>query len=78
LAEYLGLSHQIFVAVFIELVMIFLTLLLLDVPNLAFRFRSPGAQSAVRGAGMIMLCLTFCWSVILGCVLALNSGTYRL
>ncbi len=78
MAEYLGLSHQIFVSFLIELVMILATLVLLDVPNLAIRFRSPGAQAAVRGAGMVMLCLTFCWSVILGCVLALNAGTYRL
>jgi hypothetical protein len=29
-------------------------------------------------AGMVALCLTFCWSVIFGCVVALNQLSYRI
>jgi hypothetical protein len=28
--------------------------------------------------GLVLLCITFCWSVIFGCVLALNEITFRL
>ncbi|MDR3607199.1 MAG: hypothetical protein P4M08_07460 [Oligoflexia bacterium] len=78
MAEYLGLTRQIFFAGLIEVAMILVTLALLDVPNIVLPVRSAGARSTLRVTGMIMLCLTFCWSVVLGCVLALNSGTYRL
>lgn len=78
MAEHLGLSHQVFVAGVIEIGMILVTLTFLDVPNFLLPFKSPSARSAIKGGGLIMLCLTFCWSVVLGCVLALNSGTYRL
>ncbi len=78
MAEIFGLSHQVFVAGFVELIMILLTMTLLDPPASVISARSTVLHAAVKGAGMILLCLTFCWSFILGCVLALNSGTYRL
>lgn len=36
------------------------------------------SKSFMRWAGMILLCLTFCWSVILGCVYALNTAIFSL
>ena len=35
-------------------------------------------NKAVAWAGMVALCLTFCWSVIFGCVMALSEITYRI
>lgn len=46
---------------------------------LSFVFLSSAAAAAFyRWAGTVFLCLTFCWSVILGCVLALNQMTFRI
>ena len=46
---------------------------------LSYSFMSRAQVKAIyHWGGTILLCLTFCWSVILGCVLALNSLTYTL
>jgi hypothetical protein len=78
LAEHLGLSHQVFFAGLVEIGMIAMTLILLDVPNFFLPFSNPTTRAVLKNGGLVMLCLTFCWSVVLGCVLALNAGTYTL
>lgn len=35
-------------------------------------------RSFRQWTGMVLLCLTFCWSVILGCVYALSTVSFTL
>ncbi len=62
----------------IEAGLINLTILLLVQP--AFLFGShPGKKRQGRvWLGALMLALTFLWSVVVGCVLALNEMTFQL
>ncbi len=63
------MTDQMKIGLFIEFLFIVLSCVLLngakDKPSFAW-------------AGMVALCLTFCWSVIFGCVMALNEITYRI
>jgi hypothetical protein len=43
-----------------------------------FLLSKPGTKVAYHWAGTVMLCLTFCWSVILGCIFALNAITVQI
>jgi hypothetical protein len=60
---------QVHFAVLIEALFMLLSVMILD------RAKS---RSWLQWTGMVLLCLTFCWSVILGCVIALNNTTLTL
>lgn len=72
------MPNQVVFAMAVETAMIIVTLLLLNQPNIFLPFRSPRVQTALRAGGLIMLSLTFCWSVILGCVITLHQMTFRI
>ena len=67
------MPKQIFFSMLIEAALVTLTVLLLVQP-----FRKKQNEVKTPFVGMILLCLTFCWSIVFGCVLALNEITFRL
>jgi hypothetical protein len=63
------LNFQILVFAVIEILLMLLS----------FGFLSAGAEkAALRWAGAIALCMTFCWSIWLGCILALHQMTVQI
>ncbi len=69
---------QILFAVGVELCMIVVTTLLLAQPKWLFPGTSEKGRSFMKWAGMMSMGLTFIWSVILGCLLALSELTWQL
>lgn len=72
------MPRQVIVSLWIEIAMITVTMILLVQPRMFFPFRTERARTAGSWAGMTLLCVTFCWSVILGCILALNDMTFKI
>lgn len=55
----------------VNFVLILGTLLMLVQPEFVFRGFRDKSRFLVRTAGMFMLCLTFCWSFVLGCLITI-------
>jgi hypothetical protein len=72
------MPKQVMLAFMVEFFMILMTTVLLLQPRSIFGAITPRMSSAAMGSGLILLCLTFCWSVIFGAVLALNQMTLRI
>ena len=72
------MSSILILAVFLECLLILMTAVLIVQPQAIFRTASPRIQSIAFGAGMVSLCLTFCWSVVLGILLNLNGITIKI
>ncbi len=72
------MSSPVGFSVFIEIMMIGLSTLLLTQPKFFFRLASPKMTRVLTWVGLIVLVLTFCWSVVLGIVFAMNDMTFRL
>ena len=66
---------QVLFAMIIQAVMMVFTLMLLVPPRAIADGKSPQWRAVVRTGGWVALCLTFCWSVVLGIVLALHRMT---
>ncbi len=71
------LPPQVIFATLVETGLVLLTCLLVVQPESVFRGVASEIRRSVSFAGMVSLCLTFCWSVIFGCVLALNDLTLK-
>lgn len=56
-----------------EVILVLLTTLLLAQPRFAFRAPSEIVRQAASWAGMLLLCATFCWSIIVGIALTMNG-----
>lgn len=69
------MSKQMLFALVLECWLMLLTILMLTQPSFLFRFKSDQAQNAVTISGFFLLCLTFCWSVVLGCMFAFHKLT---
>ncbi|MCM2324189.1 MAG: hypothetical protein NDJ90_13095 [Oligoflexia bacterium] len=69
---------QVIAAFLIEVFLILLTLLLLLQPAWIFRTQSDRGRVFTTLSGWVFLCVTFCWSVVFGCVVALNRLTFQL
>lgn len=72
------MPRQVLFALFIEATLIALTTLLLTQPRPFFALDSARSKSVATTGGFVLLCLTFCWSVIVGCILTLNGFTFKL
>ncbi|HLD99413.1 MAG TPA: hypothetical protein VJB59_04100 [Bdellovibrionota bacterium] len=72
------MTNQVAVAMLIEVLMIGVTSLLLIQPVGIFGIGPSRIKAVSTWGGMVMLCVTFCWSVIFGCVLFLNSMTLKI
>ena len=59
----------------IELILLFMTMILLVHP---FVGRTPPVRKALRTGGYLFLCLTFCWSVVLGALMIVYRLTTSL
>jgi hypothetical protein len=59
-------------AIRIEVALIVLSSVFLVQPEMLFRGRSDRMRAVVSWAGFLALCVTFCWSVIFGCLLTLH------
>lgn len=69
------LSRQILFSLVIEFWLVFVTVLLLAQPRFLGSFFGESAnneRSRLRMtiSGVFLLCVTFCWSVVFGCVIA--------
>ena len=71
------MAPQLLGTVLIEASFVLLTTFLLAQPELVFGNVSTRMRSVVTGAGFISLCLTFCWSVIFGCVLTIHQINFH-
>ncbi len=72
------MPKQVLFALSIESILLAMTILFLVQPLSLTRFGTPNRARVFRMGGMVLLCLTFCWSVVFGCILALNEMTLRL
>jgi hypothetical protein len=70
--------NQVLFAFVVEFFMILLTSILLLQPRSMFRSSASWMTGIATTTGMVMLCLTFCWSVVLGAVLAMHGFTLRI
>jgi hypothetical protein len=59
----------------IELMLIVLTLVLLIQPTRFFKPNAMKLRKTANWVGLVLLCLTFCWSVVVGIVLTMNGFT---
>ncbi|OFZ70442.1 MAG: hypothetical protein A3K03_05825 [Bdellovibrionales bacterium RIFOXYD1_FULL_44_7] len=72
------MPKQLVFVMLIEFALIMLTCILLMQPTLIFAGQSDRARSIARTGGLVFLCVTFCWSIILGCVFTLSYSTIQL
>ena len=70
------MSEQVAIAMFMESLLVSVTALLLLQPKAVFT--SPKAMKVATWSGLVLLCITFCWSVVVGCILYLNQMVIRL
>jgi hypothetical protein len=66
------MPKQVMVSFFIEMGLIAVTLFFLVQPSLVFNKLHERTRVALTVSGLVMLCVTFCWSVILGIILTLH------
>ncbi len=65
-------SRQLLVTLGVEGILMLLTVFFLSEPGWAIRPRGASLRMSLWAGGLVFLCLTFCWSFILGCVIALH------
>lgn len=71
------MSQSVVLVSMIEVALITLTTLLLIQPKSMFPSPSPTFKSIANWCGMFLLCVTFCWSVVVGIILSLNDFILR-
>jgi hypothetical protein len=67
------MSSSVLFCFSVEVVLVFLTTFLLSQPQSVFKGASKPIQNFAFGSGVILIGLTFCWSVLLGIVSSLNQ-----
>ena len=72
------MPRQVLFALLIEAVLVGLSTVLLVQPKMMFEGQTSTFKSVAKGSGFVILCLTFCWSVFLGAILALNAISIRI
>jgi hypothetical protein len=66
------MPKQVMVGIFIEMGLILASLFFLVQPSLVFNKMHERTRTALTVSGLVMLCVAFCWSVILGVILTLH------
>ena len=69
---------QVLFSTVIEAVLVLTSCFLVVQPESVFSGTSQGTRRLANYAGMLALCVTFCWSVIFGIVLTLNNLTLQI
>jgi hypothetical protein len=72
------MPNQLLFALLVEAALITLTMILLLQPRPFFTPAADRSRNLATMSGLFVLCITFCWSVIFGCVLALHQLTFRI
>jgi hypothetical protein len=72
------MPKQVIFALLIQCALIVMTTTLLAQPRIIFSDQSNKVRSIARGGGWVLLCITFCWSVVFGVILSLNAITIRI
>ena len=67
------MSGKISVIILIEMMLVVVTTLLLAQPKVLFKTPSESIRKVANWGGMVLLCATFCWSVIVGISLTMNG-----
>ena len=75
---HLPVPPQLIFALLIEAALIFATWVFLVQPGPLLPVRSDVGKGALRVWGLVLLCITFCWSVVVGCIWAIQQITLRL
>ncbi len=71
------MSRQVLFALTIEILLISITVFLLLQPRFLFQKQSSTVRSLAKSLGGVFLCFTFFWSMIMGCILELNSVRFH-
>jgi len=72
------MSRNLVYAVLIQLGLIVVTSILLAQPAMMFPAGSERMRSFMKAGGWLFLCVTFCWSVVVGCLLSLDVLILRI
>jgi len=73
------MPRQVFFTMLIEAALVAFTVFALVQPFASLKPKQTETRSiGLQFVGLVLLCITFCWSVVFGCVLALNEITFRL
>ena len=64
---------RISIILLIEMILVVSTTILLAQPKFLFRASSDTVKSVAQWGGMLLLCATFCWSVIVGIAVTMNG-----
>jgi integral membrane sensor domain MASE1 len=67
------MPHSVIFVLMVEIILIVFTTILMAQPKKVFPSKSEKLRSFAHWVGMLLLCLTFCWSIVLGIVLATND-----
>ncbi len=72
------MPNTVFLSLVVESVFIVLTNLFLVQPKIIFGQNSQKARPWLKWVGLVLLSITFCWSIVVGIVLSINEMTFRL
>lgn len=70
------MTEQVILAKAIEIILMVMTSILLIQPKVIFRVSKP--RPVFTWGGMLLLCITFCWSVVFGAILFMNDLTIKI
>jgi len=72
------MPNTVILAFSVEMALIALTSLMLIQPKFIFRQKTGKLKSFFKWGGLVFLCLTFCWSIVVGIVLSMNDLSLRI
>ncbi len=64
---------EVMVAILVEAILVSITILLVTQPAVVFEQTAVKAKNMMMVGGFVFMCITFCWSFVLGCAIALND-----
>ena len=72
------MPNNLILVLAVELALIVLTTLFLFQPKSLFGIKLDRMKMTFRWGGLLLLCVTFFWSIIIGIILSMNNLTIRL
>ncbi len=72
------MPNSVLITFGVECMLIIVTTLLLSQPEFIFKSATIRIQSMAKWGGVFLLCLTFCWSIVLGIILSVNGLSLRI
>ncbi len=71
------MPRHILYTILIESTLVAITVIFLVQPKFILNVSSEKIQKVFTVTGLVLLCITFCWSFILGCILAISQMTIQ-